>query len=177
MVNQSGGRYYAVVPPVPSLGKSAMQPANIQMTSSYIVLTALVWLASVEDLTAGDDAAWFRRDHGIVSADVSLPSEFGDGEERLWRAELPPGISTPCICGDSIFITTFVAETKELATVALDQAMGKIRWKQVVPTQTLEAFHRVGSPAASSPACNGSQVFSFFGSYGMLCYDLNGTLL
>ncbi len=28
-----------------------------------------------------------------------------------------------------------------------------------------------------TPACNGAQVFSFFGSYGMLCYDTQGKLL
>jgi outer membrane protein assembly factor BamB len=140
-------------------------------------LPVIFWLAQTTFLTAGDDAAWFRRDHGIAPAEVSLPSEFIDAEERLWRTELPAGNSTPCVCEDSVFLTTFVAETKELATVALDRTTGKIRWKRVVPAETLEAFHRVGSPASSSPACNGSQVFSFFGSYGMLCYDVDGTLL
>lgn len=49
--------------------------------------------------------------------------------------------------------------------------------EKIVPTQTLEAFHDVGSPASATPACNGTQVFSFFGSYGLLCYDVNGQLL
>ncbi len=144
---------------------------------SSCLLPAIALLAQSAILTAGDNAAWFRKDQGIAPERMSLPLEFGEGEDRLWRAELPQGISTPCICGDSIFVTTFVPETKELATVALDRATGTIRWKQVVPTETLEEFHAVGSPASSSPACNGTHVFSFFGSYGMLCYDLNGTLL
>lgn len=94
----------------------------------------------------------------------------------MWRVELPPGISTPCLCGNSIFVTTYVAESKELATVSLDRMTGQIRWKKVAPVTTLESFHAVGSPAASTPACNGTQVFSFFGSYGLLCYDLDGNL-
>ncbi len=36
---------------------------------------------------------------------------------------------------------------------------------------------RPTAPATSTPACNGRQVFSFFGSYGLLCYDLEGKLL
>jgi outer membrane protein assembly factor BamB len=123
-----------------------------------------------------EDKAWFRKDHGIAPTGLQLPSEFGD-VDRIWRTELPPGISSPCVCGDHVFVTTFVAESKELATVAIDRNTGTILWKQVAPATTLEAFHAVGSPASSTPACNGSQVFSFFGSYGLLCYDLKGNLL
>ena len=139
------------------------------------VIVAAIVQAAILD--AGDDVAWFRQDHGLAPEGMVLPSEFGEGDERMWRVELPPGISTPCVCGDSIFVTTYLAESKELATVALDRTTGQIRWKQVAPVKTLEAFHAVGSPAASTPACNGSQVFSFFGSYGLLCYDLKGNLL
>jgi len=130
-----------------------------------------------EPARAGDENSWFRRDHGVAPAGMTLPADFGDDESRLWRTELPPGISSPCICGNSIYLTTFVAETKELATVALDRVTGRVRWKQIAPATTLESFHAVGSPASSTPACNGSQVFSFFGSYGLLCYDLDGNLL
>ncbi len=140
----------------------------------FAIVAAIVQAAI---LNAGDDVAWFRRDHGVAPDGTVLPAEFGEGDERLWRVELPPGISSPCLCGDSVFVTTYVAESGELATVALDRTTGQIRWKQVAPTQTLEAFHAVGSPASSTPACNGSQVFSFFGSYGLLCYDLTGKLL
>lgn len=149
---------------------------HVSAVSRY-ALWAAVWLLQSVPLTAGDDVTWFRRNHGIAAAGSALPSEFGDGPERLWRTELPPGISTPCVSGHSVFVTTFVADTSELATVALELDTGKVRWKRTVPTQSIEAFHPVGSPASSSPACNGTQVFVFFGSYGMLCYDLNGNLL
>jgi outer membrane protein assembly factor BamB len=142
-----------------------------------IMNSVLLCAGSSQDLSAGENEAWFRRDSGIAPAGAVLPVEFGEGEDRLWRTELPPGISSPCLCGDSIYVTTYTADTKELATVALDRASGKVRWKQVAPAKTLEAFHAVGSPASSTPACNGSQVFSFFGSYGLLCYDLDGKLL
>lgn len=128
-------------------------------------------------LNAGEPPAWFRQDHGIAAAGTQLPVNFGDTEDRLWRVALSPGISSPCICGDSIFVTMFEAESKELSTVAIDRVTGQVRWKQIAPAKTLEAFHAVGSPAASTPACNGTQVFSFFGSYGLLCYDLDGKLL
>lgn len=154
-----------------------MDSRELRVRSLVCLLTAAAALLQPAVVTAGDQAAWFRQDHGVVAEGTSLPTDFGEGPNRLWRTELPPGNSTPCIFGDVIFVTTWRAEEKELATVALERVTGKIRWKQVVPTQELEAFHPVGSPASSSPACNGTQVFSFFGSYGMLSYDLDGTLL
>lgn len=143
----------------------------------FCFCTLLVANCAAALLQAADNVAWFRRDHGVAPAGMALPAELGESADRLWRVELPPGISSPCVCGDSIYVTTYVAESKELATVAIDRTTGRIRWKQVAPVQTLEAFHAVGSPASATPACNGSQVFSFFGSYGLLCYDLEGKLL
>ena len=125
----------------------------------------------------GQDQSYFRRDHGVAQGQFSLPSDFSRDAKQLWRVALPPGHSTPCVCGDSIYLTTYRAEEKELATVAIDRLSGVVRWKQVVPTQSIEPVHATGSPATSTPACNGKQVFSFFGSYGLLCYDLEGNLL
>lgn len=135
---------------------------------------ALLWMAAQAD---GQEVSYFRHDHGVAKGNEALPSDFSKDAKQLWRTPLPPGHSTPCVCGDSIFLTTFQAADKELATVALDRATGAIRWKQVVPTQSFEATHAMGSPATSTPACNGQQVFAFFGSYGLLCYDLDGKLL
>ena len=123
------------------------------------------------------EVSYFRHDHGIARGSPELPADFEKGAKQLWRTPVDKGHSTPCVCGDSIFLTTFRAEEKELATIAIDRVSGRIRWKKSVPTKTLEAFHVTGSPASSTPACNGSQVFAFFGSYGMLCYDLDGNLL
>ncbi len=123
------------------------------------------------------DVSYFRHDHGVAKGAQALPDDFEKDAKQLWRTPLDKGHSTPCVCGDSIFLTTFQAEEKELATVAIDRVTGRIKWKRTVPTKKLEAFHATGSPATATPACNGSQVFSFFGSYGMLCYDLDGKLL
>lgn len=52
-----------------------------------------------------------------------------------------------------------------------------MRWRRTLTPPTIEPYHTTGSPAASSVACDGQRVYSFFGSYGLLCYDLAGTLL
>ncbi len=120
---------------------------------------------------------FFRWDQGVARDPQPLPGNFDEGAELVWRVELPAGNSTPCVCGDSIYLTTYQAEPLELATVALERQTGKVRWRHVVPVETLEKFHPAGSPASCSPACDGRRVFAFFGSYGLLCYDLQGQLL
>lgn len=124
-----------------------------------------------------DDVEYFRRDQGVLISKPGLPDNFASDAKQVWRAELPKGNSTPCCHGDSIFLTTWDENAKELATVALDRESGEVRWKKVIANNQVERYHPVGSPASSSPACNGKHVFSFFGSYGLLCYDLDGELL
>jgi len=121
-------------------------------------------------------SVYFRSDQGVSAGAATLPSTFHDSEQ-LWRTPLPPGNSTPCLSGGRLYLTTWDAEAKELATVSIDARTGRLLWKQAAPIRSLEAFHPTGSPAASSPACDGRQVYAFFGSFGLLCYDLEGKLL
>jgi outer membrane protein assembly factor BamB len=144
------------------------------MRPNRLILLLPVLLTCQFALAEGPE--YFRRDGGIVSAKQGLPDNFADGAKQVWRAELLTGNSTPCVYGDSIFLTTWDESEEQLATVALDRASGEVRWKKAISTKAIEKFHPVGSPASSSPACNGKQVFSFFGSYGLLCYDLDGEL-
>ncbi|REJ89151.1 MAG: pyrrolo-quinoline quinone [Planctomycetota bacterium] len=121
------------------------------------------------------DVAYFRHDQGVQD-EKPLPNL--DSESSLvWRTELLPGHSTPCVCGDLLVLTTYDEEAEALATVALDRKTGEVRWTRPVPSESIEETHRTGSPAASSPAFNGEHVFVFFGSYGLMCYDLEGELV
>ena len=65
----------------------------------------------------------------------------------------------------------------DLATVAIDAKTGKRLWMRIAPAKRLEKFHSAGSPAAATAASDGKRVFVFFGSYGLLCYDLDGKRL
>ena len=138
-------------------------------------VTLLFMLASAH--ATGQEVSYFRHDYGVAQGEHRLPENFTDDATQLWRTPLAPGHSTPCVCGDSIFVTTFEADKKELAVVALDRGSGAVRWKRIVPAESLERVHASGSPATATPACNGKQVFAFFGSYGLLCYDLAGNLI
>lgn len=127
--------------------------------------------------TSAPAHSYFRSDHGIARHGGSLPEALDIGKNLRWKTPLDPGHSTPVMVGDLVLLTTFTPDTKQLATAALSFQTGRIQWRQSVTPVRIEALHTIGSPATPTPASDGDRVFSFFGSYGLLCYDLKGTLL
>jgi len=136
------------------------------------LLCAIVLLLASTSTAFADSVSYFRQHSGVANG-KGLPSDLTAARPR-WVSPLKPGNSTPCVHKDSIYLTTWDEKRKELATVSIDRSTGDVNWKQVAPAQAVEKFHRVGSPASCSVACDGERVFAFFGSYGMLCYDLAG---
>lgn len=145
----------------------------VRLTCARILIATCLFATNAN----AQEFSYFRQDNGVSKEKHPLPSDFAKDARLLWRTPLPPGHSTPCVIGEHVFVTTFDADKKELATVAMDRATGAVRWKQVVPTTAIEPVHATGSPATATPASNGKQIFVFFGSYGMLCYDLDGKTL
>ncbi len=123
-----------------------------------------------------EELSFFRGDRGIARGEGALPDDLSMPGTVGWRQEVGAGHSSPCVTATAIYLTTFDGE-KELATVALERATGKQLWKQVCPNERIEPYHPTSSPAAATPACDGKRVFSFFGSYGLMCYDLDGKRL
>jgi outer membrane protein assembly factor BamB len=103
---------------------------------------------------------------------MAPPVEFGPGKNVAWKAAVASGHSSPAIWGDRIFLTTFT--NGKLAAVCIDRTKGSELWSRPVPAEKLEAFHRTGSPAASTPATDGERVYFHFGSFGLLCLDFDG---
>lgn len=141
-----------------------------------LILSLLILSLSTPLLQAAD-ISYFRQNSGVSTGTQPLPVDFSDQSQLMWKRPLLPGNSTPCVYGNSVFLTTFEKETKQLATVAVNRLTGEILWQRKSPVGKLESFHQVGSPATCTPACDGKRLYVFFGSYGLLCYDLDGKLL
>jgi len=138
------------------------------------------WLILTNPLLSQNEApaSWpqFRGPQGraIAEDDKRYPMEFGPGKNELWKIALPSGLSSPCIWGDCIFVTGYDAANKRLETIGIDRQKGKVLWRRMAPAEKIESVYKVNSPAAATPACDGKRVVVAFGSYGLLCYDLNG---
>jgi outer membrane protein assembly factor BamB len=141
-----------------------------------LVLSIVLSSLTATQVLAAEPVTFFRADLGLANNDARpLPEQLDSAAVVVWREPLAPGHSSPCVCGNRIFLTTF--EDKKLATVALDRTTGKVLWQVPAPAERIEEFHPTGSAATSTPACDGERVYVFFGSYGLLCYDLEGKLL
>jgi outer membrane protein assembly factor BamB len=107
-----------------------------------------------------------------------LPENLDDRSVLRWRTPLEPGHSSPAITGNRLVLTTFDAPSRKLETVALAADSGRVLWRQPAPATRIETYHvQSGSPACATPASDGERVYVFFGSCGLLCYDLDGRLL
>ena len=47
-------------------------------------------------------------------------------------------------------------------------------WRRAVPVEGLESVHDISSPATATVAVDGERVYAYFGSYGLVCFDLDG---
>ena len=110
---------------------------------------------------------------GVAAADARPPAKFGPEENVLWHVAVPWSPSSPCVWGDRIFLTTFV--DAELETRCHSTADGRVLWSRRIKPEALEDHHRAdGSPAASTTATDGRRVVSYFGSFGLICHDVDG---
>jgi len=134
----------------------------------------LTWLACPESPGA-QAPIYFRSDQGVPPGVSRLPADLNAADALKWRIPLDSGHSTPLVAAAKIFATTYNASKGELATVALRENDGSLAWKRVVSVDKIEDFHRqTGNPAPCTPAFDGEHLYVFFGSYGLVCYDLEG---
>lgn len=142
---------------------------------SFIALLAF-GMAAVSVATAASTPAWpqFRGVNGAgIGLEARPPAIFGPAQGVLWKVEVPASPSSPCVWGDRIFLSTF--HDGELQTRCYDRKNGGLLWTRGVKPPGVELFHQMeGSPAASTPATDGTHVVSYFGSFGVLCHDLDG---
>jgi len=140
--------------------------------SRYFICSLLVAAAQ-----ATPSANWpqFRGSNSQGVADAEKPPvEFGPNKALLWKTRLPPGVSSPCIWGDRIFVTAFDQEGKKLETICLDRKTGTIVWRKAAPPHEIEKVHEVSSPANTSPATDGHRVFVHFPACGLVAYSFDG---
>jgi len=107
-----------------------------------------------------------------VADDARPPVRFGPDTNLLWKADAPPGLSGPVVCGDRVFLTGFAG--KELVTLAYDGRDGREVWRRAAPATSIEPCHEFSSPAVPTPCTDGKRVYVYFGSFGVVAYDFAG---
>ncbi|MEZ0389454.1 MAG: PQQ-binding-like beta-propeller repeat protein [Verrucomicrobium sp.] len=97
-----------------------------------------------------------------TSADSGFPTAVSAATLR-WKTELPgAGHASPIVWGDRIFTVAAVAETEERVLLCLDRTSGDLLWQKAVLKAPLESIHRLNSCASSTPATDGTLIFTAF---------------
>ena len=149
-----------------------MRVLKSDLTFSLLVC-ALAFLTSTSRIDAAATWPQFRGPNcaGVSESDQP-PVQFGPGTNQLWKIALPPGLSSPCIWEDRIFLTGFADQ--KLETLCVRRSDGKILWRQFVSIEKVEEVNPDSSPASGTPATDGQRVYVYFGSFGLLAYDFEG---
>jgi len=141
-----------------------------------VLITAFL-LLQIAGRTQASELVWpgFRgpNSSGLGAEGQNFPVEFGPEQNLLWKISLGRGHSSPCIRGDEIFITA--RSGKSLETICIDREDGKIKWRKSIVPEKLERINGANSHAAPTPVCDGKRVYVYFGSFGLLAYDLDGS--
>jgi outer membrane protein assembly factor BamB len=111
-----------------------------------------------------------------VATEGAPPIDISPSNSVLWKVQVPWSPSSPCIWDDQIFLTTY--SNGELQTRCYRRHDGALSWTRGLKPDKLEAYHTTAnSPATPTPATDGQRLVSYFGSFGLICYDLTGAEL
>ena len=142
------------------------------MQIAKLLLAALLGASVVQ----ASDWARFRGPNGSGVAETGrLPVLFGPGTNSQWEVTVPPGKSSAVLSGDRLYLTA--AEDGQLLTLAFDRATGRELWRRAAPSRRVERMNRLNHEASSTPVTDGTNVYVFFGGYGMLAYSPEGDQL
>ena len=112
---------------------------------------------------------------GIGPENADPPIHFNADTNLLWKTEMLPGWSSPCIVNDKIFLTGFNDSDSLLYTIAIGRENGEILWKDSISPHIFYELHAINTFANPTVASDGEKVFVYFPNYGLIAYDVNGT--
>ena len=127
-------------------------------------------------LAQDDNKSWtdYRgpQTNGISTAQ-NVPSSWSDSTNVDWKTLIPgKGWSSPVILNDIVWITTAIAEGKELRLLAVDLTSGDIQYDlKLFEKDSLQVQHPLNSFASPTPALEDGRVYAHFGAYGTACVD------
>lgn len=173
------------------------------VATAILAAATCVALAAAPQSPSAANWPSFRGTNAAGVADgAALPVEWDvpSGKNIRWQTPIPGlGHSSPIIWGTRLFVTTAVSgaakpEMKvglygDIGSVndpsphrwlvyALDTRTGKVVWEKTVVTGVPKVKrHPKATHANTTLATDGKHLVAFFGSEGLYCFDLDGTLL
>ena len=152
-------------------------PLNLSLRWSFLVVGLAVLISCLVAPNCRADWPQFRGQNSSGIGTGSPPIVFSPGQNQLWKIDVGAGHSSPCIAGPHLFLTSYDEAQKKLAVICLEKSSGKLCWKNEIQVEQFEKGHPSFNPASSTPTSDGERVVAYFGSYGLVCYDVSGKLI
>ncbi len=167
-----------------------------------IALSAATLLAQAPE--GGDWPQWRGPLATGVAPSGDPPLRWSETENIRWKVPIPGrGSASPVVWGDYVYVlsavpagegenstgffgrlrnrivgTTGADELLHFVIMAINRRDGSIAWERTAVTeQPHEGRHNTNSWASASAVTDGEVVCAFFGSRGLYCYDMDGSLL
>ena len=170
--------------------------------SSVFIASALA-VALLGEFTPEQERNWpqWRGPHASgVAPHGNPPLKWAENKNVKWKVKIPgQGSSTPIVWGNRIFVTMAIptgakikpektdsfgmgiiqpTRINKFALCALDRDTGEIIWKRTLKEDLpSEGIHPTNTWASNSPVTDGKHVWAYFGSQGLYCVDMKGTLI
>jgi outer membrane protein assembly factor BamB len=147
--------------------------------SRHIVfaLSIAVFLTGLS-LHAADWPAWRGPKGDGHSEEKSLPLTWSATENVKWKVPLDgEGNSSPIVVGGKVFITHAPKGSNVRGLRCYDRNNGELLWKHEIQYDAKDPTHDTNPQCAASPVSDGQRVIAWYGSAGLMCYDLDGKVL
>jgi outer membrane protein assembly factor BamB len=164
--------------------------------SKFVLLGLAIVVTSAAVASAADWPCFRGPGQRGLSSDTGLPITWSANSNVAWKTELPgPGSSSPIVVGDRVFVTCYsgyatdrqdrknAGALKNLKrhVLCLDRAGGKVLWTRAIPATgpeaPLQTYLNLHGYASSTPSSDGKRVYVFFGTSGVIAFDLDGKQL
>jgi outer membrane protein assembly factor BamB len=179
----------------------------VERSGVVVTMMAMAALAVAEPRATPQWPQFRGPDGQGVSAEKGFPDDWSPSRNVLWKTAIPGrGHSSPVVWGDRIFLTTAIEgevvpgakgvvhiieghpyvhpqgvgddRRQTFKVLAISARDGKVVWERTAyEGLPYDTRHKKGSFASQTPVTDGTLVYTYFGSEGLLfAYDMGGTL-
>lgn len=138
--------------------------------------------ASPIDVSPEDWAWWRGPNRNATRSGMTVPIEFGSGQNVLWKSPVPGrGHADPTVVGDRVFLATAESETETQSVVCFDRHSGTQLWQTTLHQGGFERnVHAKSTQASNTVACDGRRLFVCLlnaSKIHLSALDLDGTIV
>ena len=153
-----------VAPINPKVQENSMVRFVRYLARSLVLLFAATRVFAADPVSSPLDWPMWRgpRCDGI-SLESTAPLEWSTTKNVAWKTEIPgDGRSSPIVAGDSVFVTTSIAQSQSRRLLRIDRQTGGVLWNSELHIGPTEQQHKFNTSASSTPATDGMRIYCTF---------------